>query len=226
MYDMRIAIFTYSVNGTVTPHWTWIQPDPAISMKSSLKDRLAFKEMWLYHQDDVHYDLLVNRPLPEPSVYTYLPPVTDASRQPIKTTITEGILITDTDTSSHVPSFSPFAFMQCTRSIGRPKLKRFGAPSLLKSQRATNNNTSDGPSRRGRGRPKGAKNKPKHMDLPDPKRIRVESLTEKCNICLFRFDDPVKRDKQVTYCASCKNKVHKPCLEKDGCLSDSCFLLL
>ena len=186
--------------------------------------------MWLYHQDDVHYDLLVNRPLPEPSVYKYLPPVTDAQAQSIKPTTTEVISLTDTDTISHVPSFSPFAFMQCSRSVGRPKLKRLGAPSLLKSQRATTNNntlaTSDGPSRRGRGRPKGAKNKPKHIDLPDPKRMRVEPFAEKCNICLFRFDDPIKKDKEVTNCASCKSLVHKPCLDKDGCLSDSCFLKL
>ena len=109
-------------------------------------------------------------------------------------------------------------------------MKRFGAPSLLKSQRASTNNntlaTSDGPSRRGRGRPKGAKNKPKHIDLPDPKRMRVEPFAEKCNICLFRFDDPIKKDKEVTNCASCKSLVHKPCLDKDGCLSDSCFLKL
>ena len=91
MFDMRIAIFTYSINGTVTPHWTWIDPNPAISMKNSFKDRLSFKEMWLYHQDDVHYDLLVSRPLTEPSVYKYLPPVTDAQAQSIKPTTTEVI---------------------------------------------------------------------------------------------------------------------------------------
>ena len=66
MYDMRIAIFTYSSGGSVVPHWTWIQPDPAISQRSPYRNQLMFKEMWLLHEDRVHYNLLVSRPTPRP----------------------------------------------------------------------------------------------------------------------------------------------------------------
>ena len=38
MYDMKIAIFTYSSAGSVVPHWTWVHPDPAISAKSPYKN--------------------------------------------------------------------------------------------------------------------------------------------------------------------------------------------
>ena len=41
MYDMKIAIFTYSSAGSVTPHWTWVHPDPAISAKSPYKNKLC-----------------------------------------------------------------------------------------------------------------------------------------------------------------------------------------
>ena len=32
--------------------------------------------------------------------------------------------------------FSPMEFKNCPRAVGRPKKRRFGAPSILKSQRA------------------------------------------------------------------------------------------
>ena len=75
MYDMKIAIFTYSNAGSVTPHWTWVHPDPAISAKSPYKNKLCFKEMWLYNEHNVHYDLLVSRPIPTPppTHYSYVP---------------------------------------------------------------------------------------------------------------------------------------------------------
>lgn len=38
-----------------------------------------------------------------------------------------------------------------------------------------------------------------------------------CHLCLFRFDDPVKKDKTVTRCTICKVLVHEPCLVKTGC---------
>ena len=127
--------------------------------------------------------------------------------------------------SSNTEGFSPISFLQCTRGVGRPKLKRFGAPSLIKSKRTLQHDqTSQQPLKRGRGRPKGAKNKPKDLEMQQAKRIRTES--EKCIICLFNFDDPVKAGKELTHCTVCNTKVHKPCLLKDGCLSDTCFLLM
>ena len=79
MYDMKIAIFTYSSGGSVVPHWTWVHPDPAISAKSPYKNKLLFREMWLYHEDNSHYDLLVPRPIPSPAKYSYVPTMSSSS---------------------------------------------------------------------------------------------------------------------------------------------------
>ena len=134
--------------------------------------------------------------------------------------------------------FSPMDFMHCPRGAGRPKKKRFGAPSLLKTRRgpaifSEPTSSADGdslaPKKRGRGRPKGARNKSK--DEPAQKRQkktlreRAEEVaaytlnddSETCHLCLFRFDDPVKKDKTVTRCTICEVLVHEPCLVKTGC---------
>jgi hypothetical protein len=73
MYDMKIAIFTDSSGGSLVPHWTWVYPDPYINTRSQYKNKSLFREMWLYHEDNVHYDLLVNRPTPLPASYSYVP---------------------------------------------------------------------------------------------------------------------------------------------------------
>ena len=41
--------------------------------------------------------------------------------------------------------------------------------------------------------------------------------SESCNLCFFRFDDPVKKDKVITRCTIWDVKVHEPCLVKSGC---------
>ena len=46
-----------------------------------------------------------------------------------------------------------------------------------------------------------------------------------CNICLFKFSDPLKKDKNVTRCPTCNTLVHEPCLIKSGCISDTRFLI-
>ena len=89
--------------------------------------------------------------------------------------------------------------------------------------------------KRAKGRPKGSKNKPKEIPVPVEKpkqtlRERAEAAayaegeTETCNICLFRFDDPIKKEKALTRCTDCNTLVHEPCLVKSGCLSDLCFI--
>ena len=74
MYDAKIAVFKYSSGGSITPHWTWIHPDPVMVSKSAHRHRLCFKEIWLYNEVDSHYDLLVPRPIPPPPItYNYAP---------------------------------------------------------------------------------------------------------------------------------------------------------
>ena len=40
---------------------------------------------------------------------------------------------------------------------------------------------------------------------------------EVCNICEFRFDDPIKKTKTIGNCPVCYSKVHKPCIRKTPC---------
>ena len=125
-------------------------------------------------------------------------------------------------------TFSPMEFMHCPRGVGRPKKKRFGAPSLLKSKRKPvldfidapdineNNDATENPKKRGRGRPKGSKNQNK--DEPADKKQRKENVTktirqraedaayeldedsEMCLICSLKFTDQIKQDKDITRC--------------------------
>ena len=105
----------------------------------------------------------------------------------------------------------------------------------------THTNNDEGETKKmGRGRPKGSRNKQK--DEPATKKRKTgKSLRQRaeeaaygnldeneksCQIGLFLFSDPIKKDKQVTRCPDCKVLVHEPCLEKSGCISDEFFLIL
>lgn len=250
---MLIAIFTYSSRGTIAPHWTWVDPDPSLSSKSPYKNKLLFKEMWLLHEDNVHYDLLVPRPLPAspspPPFSTYVPaaPLATTTCQSANNWITNAaetlneICIDDIESQKDADEyeiFSPMNFMHCTRGVGRPKKKRFGAPSLLKSKRKADFSQTTEKQKKAKGRPKGSRNKPKVMAAPTPAlslRERAEMAAygeedntedpDDCNICLFKFSDPLKKDKNVTRCPTCNTLVHEPCLIKSGCISDTCFLI-
>ena len=142
-------------------------------------------------------------------------------------------------------------------------MKRFGAPSILKSKRKAGKeketDSLEPPKKRGRlvgsknkgkseaaappkkrGRPKGSRNKNltnqvnnnasnindsmerlhRAADAATPADVSLDEETngpESCVLCFFRFDDPIKKDKEITNCASCGLKVHKPCLQKNSC---------
>ena len=103
--------------------------------------------------------------------------------------------------------------MNCEKAVGRQKKKRFGAPSVLKTKRNIIENdkskdVAEDNLKRGRGRPKGSKNKQK--DEPPAKKQKVttdlrqraedaayfDTIAENsCNICMFAFNDPIKKDK-------------------------------
>ena len=73
--------------------------------------------------------------------------------------------------------FSPMNFMNCEKAVGRPKKKRFGAPSVLKTKRNIIENdkskdVAEDNLKRGRGRPKGSKNKQK--DEPPAKKTESD----------------------------------------------------
>ena len=59
MFGFRIAIFEHG--NDIIPRWTWITPDQEISFFSSYRNQ-SLPDMWLYHEQNVHWDLLVSRP--------------------------------------------------------------------------------------------------------------------------------------------------------------------
>ena len=141
---------------------------------------------------------------------------------------------------------SPLVFPSAPRGRGRPKTKnqRQGAPiaprCLKRKAKETFSFVPDGlkqykiqPAPKKRGRPKGSKNKQVGFvddipDIPLTQRTRAElgaspeeesfiDSFDYCDICGFRFNDPIKAKKPITKCRVCLKNVHKPCIEKDGC---------
>ena len=170
------------------------------------------------------------------------PALNDITSTELDDLITENTTVNEIRTETHPETvFSPMNFMQCERGIGQPKKKRFGAPSLSKTKINVLDDTNEGESKKSwRGRPKGAKNKQK--DEPATKKRKTEKSLrqraeeaaygdiivnkESCQICQFKFSDPIKQNKPVTRCPDCNVLVHEPCLQKSGCLSDECFLIV
>ena len=59
MFGIRIATFTYNINDQ-PPRWTWHSPHQYITSYSQHRN-VEGPDMWLFHEDDCHYDLLVPR---------------------------------------------------------------------------------------------------------------------------------------------------------------------
>ena len=57
MFGIRIATFTYNINDQ-PPRWTWHSPHQYITSYSQHRN-VEGPHMWLFHEDDCHYDLLV-----------------------------------------------------------------------------------------------------------------------------------------------------------------------
>ena len=90
------------------------------------------------------------------------------------------------------------------------------------------------PAKKRRGRPPGSKNKPKEPTTSKSDVTREDMLAratraadpsinfsdgreDQCNICDFRFDDPIKKKKIIVNCLVCNSRVHKMCLQKNPC---------
>ena len=144
--------------------------------------------------------------------------------------------------------FSPLVFKPCPKGPGRPKTKRVGQPNIPKKTTTTKkrllSDAFDEPAvaeepiqKKKRGRPAGSKNKPKDKETKEkePKktlRQRAEEAAatkdddgdlfadskDVCPICDFLFHHPLKSNKPRTRCTECGILVHKPCLEKSGCI--------
>ena len=135
---------------------------------------------------------------------------------------------------------SPLIFKPCPRGPGRPKTKRLGQPHIKPAAKRPMDDVEEPVPKKKRGRPAGSKNKPKGDDavaaVPKTKpkkslRRRAEEAASNfieddlfadsedvCIICNFRFNDPIKRNKSRARCPDCDILLHKPCLEKSGCV--------
>ena len=62
MFNIRVVVFVFSSSGSIAPRWDWIHPNPELVMRIPknypAKD---IHDLWLFHEDNCHYDLLVPR---------------------------------------------------------------------------------------------------------------------------------------------------------------------
>ena len=60
MFNINIGIFTYGLEDDIQPRWSWQTPDPILAPFSQYQDP-AITDMYLYHRDNNHYELLLPR---------------------------------------------------------------------------------------------------------------------------------------------------------------------
>ena len=60
MFGMNIAIFSFGIQG-LQPRWSWITPNWEVSSLSEYRRPQGIADLWLYHQDESHYDRLIMR---------------------------------------------------------------------------------------------------------------------------------------------------------------------
>ena len=110
-------------------------------------------------------------------------------------------------------TISPLVIVQAPKGRGRPRTdKRAGKPWL--KQKTTMSDPLDA-FRRGEKRPaveevSDESTSKKRRGRP-PKKLTAES----CNIFLFNFNDPVKKNKKKIGCPECSETIHELCWKKD-----------
>ena len=211
LFNIKIAVFVYSSDGSIVPRWDWILPNQDLLYFSPRFDPAREpQELWLYNNDNIHYDLLVPRQLCH-IVEELEANLEEEVDEKINTTVQNDEL-----QISNKTVFSPMEFINCKRGVGRPKKKRFGAPNL-KNQIFNSQNDDEPTSKRKRGRPAGSKNKVKEANKMEsgtkrPKltmreKAEMASLMEEevnyCFICEFTFDHPLKMHIAKTRCDRC-----------------------
>ena len=129
MLHVSIYVFTYG-DHLPEPRWTLISPDDLLY--DSRKVTVDLPDIFLYHSDECHYELIVDKG----SALALQGPVPERLKR---------ILFQEAGTSLvHASSANqfitePLVFKPCPRARGRPKQKREGKPYLKKSKK---NNTS------------------------------------------------------------------------------------
>ena len=216
LFNIKIAVFVFSSTGSIIPRWDWILPNmDLISRSPRYHHQQEQKEMWLFNEDSVYFNLLVPR---------------NCLNEVNNTVLTVGVIQEDLQERNTV--FSPMDFMKCPRGVGRPKKKRFGAPKFTNKKFTLPEEEPLDKEKKKRGRPLGSKNKLKSQDEPPHKRpkqstremaelaasVSLEEESDFCKIFEFNFDHPLKREISITKCQHCEIYFHEPCLRKSGCI--------
>ena len=208
MFNIYIGVYTFSSSGTMNPVWHWIHPNPDLVWKSPFKTDIG--QLWLYHENNVHYNLLVPRHLCSNE------PQSEETQKTMPES--ESLSIPEVNLQT---AFSPMEFMLCPRGAGRPKKVRFGEPNNLSTKQKLNpdenDNNSSEPHKKKRGRPAGSKNKPKEHNIrkltmrekAENAALNIIESNDVCPICFITWSDPINAGKAVTRCETCGLKCHE-----------------
>ena len=280
LFNINIGIFTHGLGGNLQPRWTWQTPDPVIAAFSEYFDP-SITDMFLFHSDNVHYELFVERNsrlategnvparlltkltpqnILEPPSLTTLEEMFDtldreeAEYDRIVQATPKQTITNHLQSQQECEGISPMTFKPCPRGPGRPKLTRAGAPQSKAPKKVGKRPRTDDddcetpfqvdppelprkeaqpPSKKPRGRPKGSKNKQKQSQTKTTRERAVEAATadddddpffdsgDKCEICEFAFNHPLKQKIKKITCPHCTVLVHQPCYDKSGCVCQS-----
>ena len=224
MFNITIGVFTYGNIFNEEPRLTFITPDSFMAQQSPFYDP-SIKDMFLYHADNSHYDLLVPRNSTL-AINGNISSMYNNNNDEIddEEVFEEEIVYNDNPFKEPAAAMSPLVFKPCPKGPGRPKMKRNGMPVLKEKNRGKKRThdedvhekvVEEAPKKK-RGRPAGSKNKPKVEEKPKKNhRDRAEKAADVeneesfmdsvdiCAICEFEMNHPMKIDKPRGRCPRC-----------------------
>ena len=121
MLHVSVYVFTFG-DRLPEPRWTLICPDDLLYDGDKVTTDLP--DIYLYHNDETHYDLIVDRD----SALAVQGPVPERLERILDTPVVPAV-----PDNSHFIN-EPLLFKPCPRGRGRPKLKREGKPYLKKKK--------------------------------------------------------------------------------------------
>lgn len=227
LFNIQICLFTYNISGlnnnSTRERFTWFSPVPEITITSNFAFGQSYNDttMYIYHEDGVHYELLVNKPAHITEVIDKVP---DASEEPQN-------------------CISPMNFRTGIKSKGRTKKSRTGMPQFNKKtsdlpdantskKRKANDEpnyfdldltprieTPEQPLKRRRGRPKGSKNvnktgqdKTVKLTVSNLKKVLEVPAVVGCPVC----KDGQTFTGGAHKCTKCSKFIHPWCGRAEG----------
>ena len=77
LYQIKIHILTTGIKGKETSRWTHLVPDVRLVSEDKNKSNSVVPDMWLLHQDSVHFDLIVRNSILSEKSGIFQEPVKD-----------------------------------------------------------------------------------------------------------------------------------------------------